>query len=156
MRSLVRLSSSQRNENMIISLHFVFVVLFEHEKVTSPLFRTKRNQTGSQYEIGGLAAMDSDTNEDILTYRRQASLRQRHGDWEAAARIRRCGLAMLYESRPQFSLPRVRFDIEEITEDMCLFYYRFTHRQLRRLQALFGPTDVVHAGSHSFVRAAVV
>ncbi|KAG7376108.1 hypothetical protein PHYPSEUDO_014444 [Phytophthora pseudosyringae] len=88
--------------------------------------------------------MDSDSDEDILTYRRMASelltassLEQLHGDWEAAARLRRYGLAMLYNCRPRFSLPRVRSDMDGITDDTWLFYYRFTHRKLRRLQASY-------------------
>ncbi|KAG7379345.1 hypothetical protein PHYPSEUDO_008701 [Phytophthora pseudosyringae] len=56
--------------------------------------------------------MDSDSDEDVLTYRRVARemldvsrLKRLHGDWGAASWLRHHGLALLYASIPRFSLP---------------------------------------------------
>ncbi|KAF1779279.1 hypothetical protein GQ600_2535 [Phytophthora cactorum] len=100
--------------------------------------------------------MDSDSDEDLLTHRRVArelleasALKQLHGDWEVASKLRRYGLALLYDSISRHSIPQVQFNIDDFTEDTCLFFYRFTHRQLRKLQVLFRLPDVIRTGGHS-------
>ncbi|RAW38837.1 hypothetical protein PC110_g4927 [Phytophthora cactorum] len=52
--------------------------------------------------------MDSDSDEDLLTHRRVArelleasALKQLHGDWEVASKLRRYSLALLYDSLGQ-------------------------------------------------------
>ncbi|KAF1789337.1 hypothetical protein GQ600_22006 [Phytophthora cactorum] len=51
--------------------------------------------------------------------------------------------------------PQVQFNIDDFTEDTCLFFYRFTHQQLRKLQVLFRLPDVIRTGGHSLLAAAV-
>ncbi|ETO69010.1 hypothetical protein F444_14291 [Phytophthora nicotianae P1976] len=77
-------------------------------------------------------------------------------DWEAAHRLHRLALAVLSDASSRYSIPRVRFDIEEVTEDTCLFFYRFTHAQLRRLQKAFQLPDVICTGGGIHARNAVV
>ncbi|EGZ07741.1 hypothetical protein PHYSODRAFT_528012 [Phytophthora sojae] len=60
-----------------------------------------------------------------------------HGDWEAASRLRHSALLLLSEATRRYSMPRARFDINNVTDDTCLLFYRFTQRHLRRLQASF-------------------
>ncbi|KAG4038502.1 hypothetical protein PC123_g25935 [Phytophthora cactorum] len=100
--------------------------------------------------------MDSESDEDLLTHRHVArelleasALKQLHGDWEVASKLRRYSLALLYDSIPRHSIPQVQFNIDDFTEDTCLFVYRFTHRQLRKLQVLFRLPDVIRTGGHS-------
>ncbi|ETI54939.1 hypothetical protein F441_02303 [Phytophthora nicotianae CJ01A1] len=52
-----------------------------------------------------------------------ARTRRIQGDWEAAHRLHRLALAVLNDASPRYSIPRVRFDIEEVTEDTCLFFH---------------------------------
>ncbi|ETL35734.1 hypothetical protein L916_12166 [Phytophthora nicotianae] len=102
--------------------------------------------------------MASDSDEDLLSLRRaaremldMARLKRLHlhGDWERASRLRLQGLSLLYDASRRFSIPRVRFDIEDFTDDTCLTFYRLTHAQLHRLQDCFGLPDVIRTGSHS-------
>ncbi|ETL82268.1 hypothetical protein L917_17551 [Phytophthora nicotianae] len=102
--------------------------------------------------------MASDSDEDLLSLRRaaremldMARLKRLHlhGDWERASRLRLQGLSLLYDASRRLSIPRVRFDIEDFTDDTCLTFYRFTHAQLHRLQDCFGLPDVIRTGSHS-------
>ncbi|EGZ07513.1 hypothetical protein PHYSODRAFT_439369, partial [Phytophthora sojae] len=72
-----------------------------------------------------------------------------HGDWEAASRLRHSALLLLSEAKPRYSFPRVRFDINNVTDDTCLLFYRFTQRHLRRLQASFQLPDVTRTGASS-------
>ncbi|KAF4143155.1 hypothetical protein GN958_ATG07648 [Phytophthora infestans] len=102
--------------------------------------------------------MDSDSDGNVLECQRvvsellDASLVQRlRGNWEVASRLRHHGLVLLVESKPKFSLPRVRFYIDDVTDDSCLIFYRFTRRQLRRLLAAFGLPDVIRWIAFSYV-----
>ncbi|ETL80671.1 hypothetical protein L917_18857, partial [Phytophthora nicotianae] len=79
--------------------------------------------------------------------------RRLQGDWEAAHRLHRLALAVLSDASSRYSIPRVCFDIQEVTEDMCLFFYRFTHAQLRRLQKAFQLPDVIRTEGEGHSRA---
>ncbi|KAG3175876.1 hypothetical protein PC128_g17542 [Phytophthora cactorum] len=57
--------------------------------------------------------MDSDSDEDVLTHRRvsrelleASGLKQLHGDWEVASKLRRYGLALLYDSYLGIPFPK--------------------------------------------------
>ncbi|EEY68221.1 uncharacterized protein PITG_04637 [Phytophthora infestans T30-4] len=76
-------------------------------------------------------------------------MKRLHGDWETISRLRYRGLTLLYDSKPRFSLLGVRFDVNDVTDDTFLTFYKLTHRQLRRLQASFKLPDVIRTGSHS-------
>ncbi|OWZ18368.1 LOW QUALITY PROTEIN: hypothetical protein PHMEG_0007553 [Phytophthora megakarya] len=75
---------------------------------------------------------DSDVDEDdplcgrIACELLEASrLKRRHWDGEGTPRLRIQGCSLLYDASPQFSTPRVRFDIDDITgitDATCLLF----------------------------------
>ncbi|EGZ22590.1 hypothetical protein PHYSODRAFT_330351 [Phytophthora sojae] len=79
------------------------------------------------------SSSDSDSDDDVLAYRQAAKemldtsrVKRLHRDWEAASRLRHSALLLLSEASPRYSIPRVRFDINNVTDDTCVLFYHPT------------------------------
>lgn len=115
--TIERLGSSKRNEtdlNLIVCDCFaVFVSL--PTGVTRSCARAFCDETESDRGyVANSAEMDFDSDEDIMTNRRLARgmldalcVKQLHGDWDAASKLRHRGLALLHDSTPRFSVPHI-------------------------------------------------
>ncbi|ETI50598.1 hypothetical protein F443_05887, partial [Phytophthora nicotianae P1569] len=81
--------------------------------------KTKRNQKANfplWHEISRRRGSGSVTSASSDPAASSGCTRILQGDWEAAHRLHRLALAVLSDASPRYSIPGVRFDIEEVTE----------------------------------------
>ncbi|KAF1786703.1 hypothetical protein GQ600_707 [Phytophthora cactorum] len=96
--------------------------------------------------------MDSDSDEDVLTHRRVArelleasGLKQLHGDWEVASKLRRYGLALLYDSYLGIPFPKSSGHSHACCsglEELCIVLHRLAYPNLMKAH------EVTSRGKH--------